>query len=104
MYRAFDKETGYAIADIMMREDEKITTDDLIIVSPIDYLKKTKINNFELVELQQPIFESGELVYDDPEILVKRDYCEKAMAHIYPEVKTCHESPSISCISNRRLC
>lgn len=87
LYRAFDKETGYAIADIMMREDEKITTDDLIIVSPIDYLKKKKINNFELVELQQPIFKSGELVYDDPEILVKRDYCEKAMAHIYPEVK-----------------
>lgn len=87
LYRAYDKETGYAIADIMTRRDEEIKTDDLIIVSPVDYLKKRTINNFELVELQKPIFRNGVLVYDDPDIMEKQKYCNEQMKTIYPEVK-----------------
>ena len=87
LYRAYDKETGYAIADIMARRDEEIKKEDLIIVSPIDHLKKSMINNFELVELQKTIFKNGELVYDDPEIMEKQRYCNEQMKTIYPEVK-----------------
>lgn len=87
LYRAYDKETGYAVADIMTREGEEIKTDDLIIVSTTDYLKKKKITDFELVPLQQTIFENGELVYDDPDLDTTKAYCEAQMATIYPEVK-----------------
>lgn len=87
LYRAYDNETGYAVADIMTREGEEIKTDDLIIVSTTDYLKKKKLTDFTLVPLQQTIFENGELVFDDPDLDTTRAYCEAQMATIYPEVK-----------------
>ena len=87
LYRAYDKDTGYAIADIMTRKNEIINQQELLIVSPTNELKRTTINNFELVKLQKPIFISGNLVYDDPDIMKKRDYCNRQMTTIYPEVK-----------------
>ena len=87
LYRAYDKTTGYAIADIMDLYDKEIKKHDLNIVSVTAYLKQTTIDNFELVELQKPIFENGELVYDDPELLVKQNYCNEQMNTLYPEVK-----------------
>ena len=87
LYRAYDKNTGYAIADIMTRQNEKISKDNLVIVSTTDYLKRSIINDFELVELQKPIFVNGQLVYDDPQIQQKQKYCNNQMKTIYPEVK-----------------
>lgn len=87
LYRAYDKKTGYALADIITRKNEKVTKENLTIVSLIDSLKKTTISDFELVELQKPIFINGKLVYDDPDIRIKQKYCNDKMATIYPEVK-----------------
>ena len=87
LYRAYDKDTGYAIADILTLQGERISKNNLLIVSPIDYLKNKTIDNFELVELQRTIFKNGELVYDDPDIRDKREYCETQMRTLYPEVK-----------------
>ena len=87
LYRAYDKTTGYAIADVMDLYDKEIKKHNLNIVSVTDYLKQTTIDNFDLVELQKPIFENGELVYDDPELLVKQNYCNEQMNTLYPEVK-----------------
>ena len=88
LYRAYDKDTGFALADIMCRQDEDITNEtELEIVDPTNYLKSTVISNFILKELQTPIFVNGELVYDDPELAEKKEYCEKQMKTIYPEVK-----------------
>lgn len=87
LYRAYDSETGYAVADIMTRVGEELKTDDLIIVSPTDYLKRRKITNFTVVPLQQTIFEAGELVFDDPDLDTTAAYCEEQMSTIYPEVK-----------------
>ena len=87
LYRAYDKKSGYAIADVMTRQSENIDKEELLIVSPTDLLKRSTINDFELVKLQKPIFIKGKLVYDDPEIAAKRDYCNRQMETIYPEVK-----------------
>ena len=87
LYRAYDNETGYAIADIMTLKGKEINEKNLLIISPQDYLKQTMINNFHLVKLQKPIFLNGELVYNDPDILEKREYCNKEMQTIYPEIK-----------------
>ena len=38
-------------------------------------------------ELQVPIFQNGELVYQDPTLEEKRAYCNKEMNALYPEVR-----------------
>ena len=88
LYRAYDKSSSLAIADIMCTRDEDITKEkELEIVDPTNYLKSTIISNFELKELQKTIFENGKLVYEDPDILEKKEYCDRQMKTIYPEVK-----------------
>jgi nicotinate phosphoribosyltransferase len=88
LYRAYDKNTGFAIADVMCSQNQDITNNsELEIVDPTNYLKSTIISNFKLVELQKPIFINGELIYNDPDILDKQKYCEEQMNTIYPEVK-----------------
>lgn len=87
LYRVYDNDTGYAIADVMTLYNKKIDMDDLIIVCPTDKLKSKKLTNVNLVELQQTIFKKGKLVYDDPDIMEKRDYCNKKMNELYPEVR-----------------
>lgn len=87
LYRAYDNETGYAVADLIVRAGEEIKNEDLIIVSTTDYLKKKKITDFTIAPLQQTIFEDGKLVFDDLDIDATKAYCEAQMATIYPEVK-----------------
>ena len=87
LYRAFDKETSYALADIMALKDQELGTDRMMIVSPQNRLNKSMIDNFYLVELQKDIFIDGKLVYEDPSIMEKKAYCEREMAKLYPEVK-----------------
>lgn len=87
LYRLYDNETGFAIADVITNKNESIDNDNLMIVSLTDYLKRKKLSNYNYVLLQKPIFINGELVYDDPSIDEKRDYCNKEMLKIYPEVK-----------------
>ena len=67
--------------------DKEIKKHNLNVVSVTDYLKQTTINNFDLVELQKPIYINGELVYDDPDLLIKQNYCNEQMNTLYPEVK-----------------
>ena len=87
LYRAYDKNTGYALADIMCRRNEELDTEHLTIVSLNDFIKSTDIENYKLVELQKPIFKSGKLVYEDPSLFEKKKYCEEQMKTLYPEVK-----------------
>ncbi len=87
LYRAYDKKSGYALADIITKNDEEIKLDDLLLVSPQDYLKRTTINNFDLIELQKPIFEDGKLIYKDPSLEEKQGYCNEEMSKLYEEVK-----------------
>lgn len=87
LYRAYDKNTGFALADVMTRQNEDVNKRELTIVSTTNNLKSTTIDNFELVELQKPIFINGKLVYNDPNIKEKQNYCNSEMATLYPEVK-----------------
>ncbi len=87
LYRAYDKETGYAIADVMCSRNKEIDKRELTIVSLKDFTKSTTIDNFVLRRLQEPIFLDGHLVYDEPTLLEKKAYCEKEMQTLYPEVK-----------------
>ena len=87
LYRAFDKNTGYALADFVTLKGEEVKKDNLTIISLTDQLKKGTITDFDLVKLQRPIFVRGTLVYEDPTIEEKKRYCDVEMSRIYPEEK-----------------
>lgn len=87
LYRAYSKESGFALADIIADYEQVLPEDNLEIVSPTDILKRKVINNYELVELQKPIFINGELVYEDLDIDEIKKYCDDQMDTLYPEVK-----------------
>lgn len=87
LYRAYDNDTGYALADVIVLEGKKIEKDNLLLISPQDILNSSTISNFTLKELQQDIFVDGELVYKDPTLKEKKDYCEKEMQTLYPEIR-----------------
>lgn len=87
LYRIFDKENNFAIADVMCEYNEDINKENLTIVSVTDPTKLQEIDEFNLVPLQQKIFDRGELVYNDPNIDEKQKYCNEQMNKIYPEIK-----------------
>lgn len=87
VYRFYDKETGFALGDVIALADEKIATDKYTLVHPVEVWKKTEISNYETRELQVPIFKDGKLIYKDPTIQEKQDYCNKEFETIYPEIK-----------------
>lgn len=87
VYRAYDKNTGYAIADIMTLKNEKIGKNNLLIINPQNNLESKTIDNFELRELQVQIIKDGTLIYEDPTMEEKIEYCKKEMNTLYPEVK-----------------
>ena len=86
VYRFYDKETGYALGDVISLADEIIPTDKFVLVHPTETWKKTEISNYNVRELQVPIFEDGELVYDEPSLKDKQKYCHDEFSTLYPEV------------------
>ena len=84
--RFYDKETGYALGDVITLREEVIPNDEYTLVHPVETWKQTKIKNYILRELQVPIYINGELVYNDPSLLEKQKYCEQEYNSMYPEV------------------
>jgi len=87
VWRFYDKDTGYALGDIIAKHDEVIPLDGYTFVNHEDTLQTKDVNNYIVRELQVPIFENGELVYQDPTIAEKRAFCDKEMNALYPEVR-----------------
>lgn len=88
LYRFYDKETGYALGDVITVHDEIIDENaPYTLINPVDTWKRTTIENYELRELRVPIFENGELVYQMPSLDERKEYCYKEMKTMYPEVR-----------------
>jgi len=87
VYRFYDKETGYAIGDVIALACEKIPKDKYTLISPTEEWKTTTIENYEVKELQVPIFENGKQVYEVPSTKMRKEYCIKDFETIYPEIK-----------------
>lgn len=87
VYRFIDRNTGYALGDVIALSQEKIPEDEYTLISPTEEWKKTIIRNYEVRELQVPIFLNGKLVYESPTIHEKKVYCEKEFGILYPEIK-----------------
>lgn len=87
VYRFYDKETGFALGDVLALADEFIPNDQFVLINPEDETIQKRIANYEVRELQKTIFENGELVYLDPDVHEKRAYCTAEMKTLYPETK-----------------
>ena len=87
VYRFYNKDTGYALGDVLAVHDEVIPTDKYVLVNPTDEFKTTTITNYTVRELQVPIFVNGKLVYKVPTIDERKKYCEEEFETIYPEIK-----------------
>jgi nicotinate phosphoribosyltransferase len=86
LYRFYDKDTGYALGDVVALYDEIIDKDKYTLIHPIDTWKTKEIINYVVRELQVPIFKGGTLVYQEPTVTEKRDYCNKEFKTLYPEI------------------
>lgn len=87
VYRFYDKKTGYALGDVIALAHERIATEEFTLVNPKEEWKQTTIQNYEVRELQVPIFKNGNLVYEEPTLKERRSYCIEQMQTLYPEVK-----------------
>ena len=87
IYRFYDKNTGYALGDVIALNNELIPKNEYTLINPTDEWKKTTITNYDVKELQIPIYKNGQLVYRNPNAKTKRDYCAKQFDTLYPEIK-----------------
>ena len=87
VYRFFDKDTNFALGDVIALDDEVIPEDGYTIISPVDEWKKTRLTNYYVRELLVPIFLNGKLVYNVPDVKERQEYCTEEFKTIYPEIK-----------------
>ncbi len=84
--RFYDKETGFALGDVIALREETIPINEYTLVHPVETWKKTTINNYNMRELLVPIFKGGKLVYNNPSLDERKEYCEKEINTLYPEI------------------
>lgn len=87
VYRFYDKETGYALGDVITLATEIIDREIYTLVNPIETWKTKTIGNYTVRELLVPIFVDGVLVYQNDSVLKRREYCIREMETLYPEVR-----------------
>ena len=87
IYRFYDKKTGYALGDVIARDYEAINKDEYTLISEYQTWKRTTLKDYEVRELQVPIFIDGVQVYQNASIIERREYCNKEMTTLYPEVR-----------------
>ena len=87
LYRLYDNETGYVLADVMVRRGEKLSMDNLLIIDLKGFINQRVLNNFRTERLQKEIFVNGKQVFEDLSINELKEYVDMQMSTIYPEVK-----------------
>lgn len=86
VYRFYDKNTGFALGDVIALADEKIPTDGYVLFDEHAVWKKTELKNYTVRELQVPVFIDGRQVYDVPSVEETKRYCAEQIKTLYPEL------------------
>lgn len=87
LYRLYSNKTGKAIADQLCVYDEQIdSSQPLTIFDPDFTWKKKTITDFTAKELQVPVFQNGELVYNSPKLEDIRSYCAQQLDTLWEEI------------------
>ena len=93
IYRVYD-EKGKAIADYLTTADEVIDTSEPVrYIDPVKYWKNRSFENCTFKELQVPIFENGELVYQCPPLSEVREYVKRQLEDEIWAVEKRFENP-----------
>ena len=87
VYRFYDKDTGFALGDVVSLYDEEIPDDEYTLVHPTETWRNHKIKNYNKRELLIPIYKDGKLVYEQPYLKDRQRYCEEEFQTLYPEVR-----------------
>ncbi len=86
LYRFYDKDSGYALGDLIALADEVIDLNEYVLFDEFEIWKQTKITNYVIRELHEPIFIKGKLVYQKPTLQQSKDYCQQEIDTLYPEI------------------
>ncbi len=88
LYRFYDKDTGYAEADLVTFFDEELSEDEPIeIFHPAHTWKRKTMENFKLEKMLIQIYKDGERVYDLPSLEEIKEYCANRLDYIWDEMK-----------------
>lgn len=88
LYRLYNRKTGKAYADyITLFEEDVDDTRSLTIFDPNACWKKKTLENFEAVNLLEPIYEKGKRVYVSPTLKEIQEYCKIELDRMWDEIK-----------------
>ncbi len=87
VYRFYDKDTNYALADVITLADEEIPEDEYFIFKEDDPDINQVLTNYYVRELQVPVMKDGEVIYDVPNVHESKEHCNREMETIYEEIK-----------------
>jgi nicotinate phosphoribosyltransferase len=90
IYRIYEKDSGKVKADLICLVDEKFDTNaDLMLFDPYEPWKKTKLKGgtYTMREMLVPVFIKGECIYESPKVMEIREYCQRELDTLWPEVR-----------------
>ncbi|MDE5917541.1 MAG: nicotinate phosphoribosyltransferase [Oscillospiraceae bacterium] len=88
VFRIFCRKTGKALADVVTLADEEIdSTKPYVIFDPEFTYKKKTLVDFEVKELQVPVFKNGKCIYESPDVDTIRKYTQEQLTLIWDEIK-----------------
>ena len=88
VYRMYDNDTGKALGDVIMLDDEEMPTEDgYEIFDEKSPWKKKKLTNYTAKNLKVQLFDKGKKVYDSPDVEDIRKYCAEQVETIWDETK-----------------
>lgn len=87
IYRIYDKKTGKALGDLMAMHDEMIPTNGIELIDIENEMNTKEVKDYDIRRLQVQVFKDGKLVYDEPTLEEKKQYCNDEMETLYDEVK-----------------
>lgn len=90
LYRFYDNNTNKALADYIALHDEVIPQDEIEIFDPLAPWKRKTLTNYSVRELQVPIFEKGQYVYEEPTLYDISVYAKQERDTFWDEVKRLH--------------
>lgn len=85
--RFYSKDTGFAIADVVMLKDEELLEDRYEIFDPNNTWKKKTLTNYTVKELQEKIFENGNLIYNVPTLKEIAERAKSEQKTLWDEIK-----------------
>ncbi len=83
--RFFDQQ-GMAMADVLFLKDEEVPLNGFDLFDPISPWKRKWIENYQIREMHEVIYNQGKLVYELPSLEKIKVYAQSQFESIWPEV------------------